>query len=588
MRKILFICLSFIICNLAIAQPSEVTLVVTGEGATKEEATNNALRSAVEQAFGVFVSANTEILNDEIVKDEIASISSGNIKSFVENAYIERPDGLKIITLSATVSLSQLVSYTKNHGYSTEFAGSTFGANMRLYELNRKATALAQKNFYRELSFMLPSMYDYHLAVKDPVIDGDKCYVEITVNVLANENTKRIGDYYFSTIRAMSHTGKEVEALSEMGNHFYAYYFNSFPNTKKLEKKGASSNLVFVKQGNKSLEPVYLYEPLNHGLINHLFRSAILGYEICIQSNEGSCPVSSALRSQTDKVAPYDFEVRKDEQSIGFDRNKRKGFMTGVYSPVPNPIDGYRVVPLDKNVPLVNNSQLTGIVTRNTEDYKSGEIMYQTQWILYLDKESMYKISSFTIEPNFSSGVASVITGLNKESFDLILNDLNYRKAERLSLAESLQRTADELLPIVTAGSDYHIGKYVDKEGGIVYWVSPDNKEVKLLSLAEYNNCEWERAEQWSKEYGDGTWGMPTVSDLQILSLVARYLNNHALVVDHQPLAIRKGNEYWTRIVGDDNAGAYAVCLQNCFIEYHNKKYHCPTRLVKTIIISDE
>ena len=79
MRKILFFCLSIIICNLAFAQPSEVTLVVTGEGATKEEATNNALRSAVEQAFGVFVSANTEILNDEIVKDEIASISSGNI-----------------------------------------------------------------------------------------------------------------------------------------------------------------------------------------------------------------------------------------------------------------------------------------------------------------------------------------------------------------------------------------------------------------------------------------------------------------------------------------------------------------------------
>ena len=49
------------------AQPNEVSLVVTGEGATKEEATNNALRSAIEQAFGVFVSANTEILNDEIV-----------------------------------------------------------------------------------------------------------------------------------------------------------------------------------------------------------------------------------------------------------------------------------------------------------------------------------------------------------------------------------------------------------------------------------------------------------------------------------------------------------------------------------------
>ena len=67
-----------------VAQPKEVTIVVTGEGATKEEATNNALRSAVEQTYGVFVSANTEILNDEILKDEIATLSSGNIKSFQE------------------------------------------------------------------------------------------------------------------------------------------------------------------------------------------------------------------------------------------------------------------------------------------------------------------------------------------------------------------------------------------------------------------------------------------------------------------------------------------------------------------------
>ena len=47
----------------------QVTLVVSGEGATKEQATHVALRSAIEQAYGVFVSANTEILNDELVKD---------------------------------------------------------------------------------------------------------------------------------------------------------------------------------------------------------------------------------------------------------------------------------------------------------------------------------------------------------------------------------------------------------------------------------------------------------------------------------------------------------------------------------------
>ena len=49
----------------------DITLVVDGEGKDKTEATKNALRSAIEQSYGTFVSANTVILNDELVKDEI-------------------------------------------------------------------------------------------------------------------------------------------------------------------------------------------------------------------------------------------------------------------------------------------------------------------------------------------------------------------------------------------------------------------------------------------------------------------------------------------------------------------------------------
>ena len=41
-----------------------VTLTVSGTGKTLEEAKKNALRSAIEQAFGAFISSKTEILND--------------------------------------------------------------------------------------------------------------------------------------------------------------------------------------------------------------------------------------------------------------------------------------------------------------------------------------------------------------------------------------------------------------------------------------------------------------------------------------------------------------------------------------------
>lgn len=41
----------------------EVTLVVSGQGTSKDEATKVALRNAIERAFGTFVSSNTSILN---------------------------------------------------------------------------------------------------------------------------------------------------------------------------------------------------------------------------------------------------------------------------------------------------------------------------------------------------------------------------------------------------------------------------------------------------------------------------------------------------------------------------------------------
>ena len=63
------------------AQVSEVTLTVIGTGENEEKATLQALRSAIEQTFGTFVSANTTILNDKLVQDEIVSVSNKIIKT---------------------------------------------------------------------------------------------------------------------------------------------------------------------------------------------------------------------------------------------------------------------------------------------------------------------------------------------------------------------------------------------------------------------------------------------------------------------------------------------------------------------------
>lgn len=103
MKKLLLLIIA--LCSVTALSAQEiVTLTVNGQGATKDEACASALRSAIEQAFGVFVSANTEILNDDLVKDEIATVSSGNIQNYSEISCVNMPNGEVSVTLSATVA----------------------------------------------------------------------------------------------------------------------------------------------------------------------------------------------------------------------------------------------------------------------------------------------------------------------------------------------------------------------------------------------------------------------------------------------------------------------------------------------------
>lgn len=171
MRKIVFLIILFL-PFFAGAQPSEVALIVTGEGATKEEATNNALRSAIEQAFGVFVSANTTFLNDEIVKEEIATIASGNIKSFKELSYLETDGGLRSITLQAIVAIDKLINYSKSHGSSAEFAGAVFGANMRMKEIKLVNESKVIINQVRLIESLAPELFSVRVSLESPFLSS--------------------------------------------------------------------------------------------------------------------------------------------------------------------------------------------------------------------------------------------------------------------------------------------------------------------------------------------------------------------------------------------------------------------------------
>lgn len=169
MKKIsLFFLMLFTITSIFAQQVDEVTLIVDGTAATESEAINVALRSAIEQAFGTFVSANTTILNDQAVKDEIVAISRGNIKTY-EILGKTKHNGDCLVSLKATVSIGKLISYAKKKGSRAEFAGDVYSQTIKLRELRAQNTETALEHLVSQLELMLPHIFKYELYIPDPV-----------------------------------------------------------------------------------------------------------------------------------------------------------------------------------------------------------------------------------------------------------------------------------------------------------------------------------------------------------------------------------------------------------------------------------
>lgn len=204
-------------------QTDEVTLVVSADGPTKDEATKIALRSAIEQAYGTFVSANTTILNDELVKDEIVTISSGNIKNYSEMSSNVMADGKFFVMLKATVSISKLVSYAQSKGAETEFAGATFGLNMKMRELNKQNEIKILENLEKQLN-NISNLYDYELELEEPIQKGCNFLVNGTVYLLFNKNTEIYNDLLYNTLNSLRLSKTEIDEYNKYGLKKYEVY----------------------------------------------------------------------------------------------------------------------------------------------------------------------------------------------------------------------------------------------------------------------------------------------------------------------------------------------------------------------------
>ena len=251
MKKFVLFALCFVFYGSQFAQTEDkiVSLVATGKGVTKDDAKQNALRNAIEQAFGAFISSKTELLNDSLVKDEIVSISNGNINKYEIISEIAIPPNGYSVSLNASVSVTQLTSFCESKGITAELKGGLFAANMKQKKLNESAELVAVSSLCDVSWELLSKSIDYSIKIggSPQLVDKEnqKYSVSMLIEAKTNQNKNVFYDHFKNTLLKLSLSPADIESYKTAGIPYYTFYFNETKITN-LKKNLTQKELVQV------------------------------------------------------------------------------------------------------------------------------------------------------------------------------------------------------------------------------------------------------------------------------------------------------------------------------------------------------
>ena len=223
-------------------ETKNVSITASGSGITLEDAQQAALRSATEQAFGVFISSKIEMLNNKIVADEMASVTSGNIKSFEILNKAQLPDGRWDVILNAIVSIDKLTSFVQSKGVKVEVNGGLFAVNIKQQIINENGEINAICNMIGILHEAMQVSFNYDIKSGEPIsTDGENknWQIPITVVATANNNMDFCANYFIKTLTSICLTSADRENYRALNKQSYQINisYNGNTNCFYLRKK---------------------------------------------------------------------------------------------------------------------------------------------------------------------------------------------------------------------------------------------------------------------------------------------------------------------------------------------------------------
>jgi len=249
-----------------------ITIVVSGQGKSQDAAKSSALRNAIEQAFGAFISSRTEILNDELISDQITSLSSGNIKSYEILDEVQIPNGGYAMTVKAVVSVNKLKSFVEAKGVKVEINGGLFAINVKQQMLNEQAEVKIVYDLIGLIHEQMQTAYDFKITVQDPKSldpDNRKWAIPVVVSANANSNMSFCSDYMSKTLSLLSLSNSEVEQYTSLGKKTYPITIN-FQGLQKQFVFRNNTSLSIIQSFSSNLEFYLRLFEVNNGLSSSL------------------------------------------------------------------------------------------------------------------------------------------------------------------------------------------------------------------------------------------------------------------------------------------------------------------------------
>jgi hypothetical protein len=212
--------------NIYAQNEKEVNLTVSGQGKTIDEAKANGFRSAIEQAYKVFISSNTEILNDDIIKNEI--VSNGNIKEFEVLNQGNLANGVHTILLRITISITKLTDFCKIKGIPIEIKGSgLLGDNLKLRRLKEENEISILNNLNLICKDILLNSFEHNLKHDPPKFNAElkKWEIPFTITIESNQNLKNIAYELYPLLYSIGLTTDDYKQYAELNLPFYNVFF---------------------------------------------------------------------------------------------------------------------------------------------------------------------------------------------------------------------------------------------------------------------------------------------------------------------------------------------------------------------------